>query len=189
MKKENKHIELEAQIALAKNNNQSAFNYLLNKFWKEIFLFIANKTKNDDEAEDITIKTFAKAFDKINQYKETFSFKSWLLGIAKNIFIDELRKKKNQQQYIHNSLSEIHSLKDENPTAEDIIIREQNLASLLSNIKLLKPKYKEVIQLRFFQEFSYQEIADTLNEPINNVKVKLLRAKKLLAEIIKKNNH
>ena len=75
---------------------------------------------------------------------------------------------------------------DENPTPEDKIIREQNLAKLLRDIKLLKPKYQEVIQLRYFQELSYKEIATEIKEPISNVKVKLLRAKKLLAAIIKK---
>ena len=75
---------------------------------------------------------------------------------------------------------------DDTPTPEDKIIREQNLAKLLRDIKLLKPKYQEVIQLRYFQELSYKEIAAEVNESISNVKVKLLRAKKLLAAIIKK---
>ena len=75
---------------------------------------------------------------------------------------------------------------DDNPTPEDKIIRDQNLAKLLRDIKLLKPKYQEVIQLRYFQELSYKEIASEINESISNVKVKLLRAKKLLAAIIKK---
>jgi len=77
---------------------------------------------------------------------------------------------------------------DENPTPEDKIIREQNLAKLLRDIKQLKPKYQQVIQLRYFQELSYKEISSLINEPMNNVKVKLLRAKKLLAEIIKDAN-
>ena len=80
----------------------------------------------------------------------------------------------------------VYLVVDENPTPEDKIIREQNLAKLLRDIKQLKPKYQEVIQLRYFQELSYKEIAVHINEPMNNVKVKLLRAKKLLAEIIEK---
>ena len=70
------------------------------------------------------------------------------------------------------------------PTAEDELITEQNLSQLLQFIKELKPHYQEVIQLRYFQEMSYQEIAEQLEEPLSNVKIKLLRAKKLLAEII-----
>ena len=76
---------------------------------------------------------------------------------------------------------------DTSPTAEDILITEQNLSRLLHYIKKLKPAYQAVIQMRYFQEMSYQEIANDLNEPLNNVKIKLLRAKKLLSEIIKTN--
>ena len=67
------------------------------------------------------------------------------------------------------------------------MITEQNLAELLRFIKKLKPHYQDVINLRYFQEMSYNEISDTLQEPLNNVKVRLLRAKKLLAEIITQN--
>ena len=77
---------------------------------------------------------------------------------------------------------------DDAPTAEDKLITEQNLAKLLTHIKKLKPHYQEVINLRYFQEMSYKEIAEELDSPMNNVKVKLLRAKKLLAEIIKDNS-
>jgi RNA polymerase sigma-70 factor (ECF subfamily) len=77
-----------------------------------------------------------------------------------------------------------YNVADTTPSAEDKLITEQNLSRLLEYIKELKPHYQEVIQLRYFQEMSYQEIAEQLNEPLSNVKVKLLRAKKLLAEII-----
>ena len=102
--------------------------------------------------------------------------------------IDLLRKKKNSITIETSEEQEekVYLVADESPTPEDKIIREQNLAKLLRDIKQLKPKYQEVIQLRYFQELSYKEISEQIKEPINNVKVKLLRAKKLLAEIIKK---
>lgn len=80
----------------------------------------------------------------------------------------------------------MYNLADDAPSAEDLLITEQNLATLLQCIKKLKPHYQEVIHLRYFQEMTYEEISDHIKEPMNNVKVKLLRAKKLLAEIIKK---
>lgn len=82
----------------------------------------------------------------------------------------------------------VYEIVDETPGIEDKLIKEQNLEQLLSDIKQLKPHYQEVINLRFFQEKSYKEIAKSLDEPMNNVKVKLLRAKKLLAEIIEGRN-
>ena len=78
-----------------------------------------------------------------------------------------------------------YNVADSTPSAEDELITEQNLSQLLQYIKVLKPHYQEVIQLRYFQELTYQEISDKIEEPLSNVKIKLLRAKKLLAEIIK----
>jgi RNA polymerase sigma-70 factor (ECF subfamily) len=83
----------------------------------------------------------------------------------------------------------VYKIIDHNPTPEDKLITKQNLAQLLLYIKQLKPNYQKVINLRYFQELSYKEIADHLNEPINNVKVKLLRARKLLSEIITNAKH
>ncbi|MDA9284489.1 sigma-70 family RNA polymerase sigma factor, partial [Flavobacteriaceae bacterium] len=84
--------------------------------------------------------------------------------------------------------AQLKSVPDANPTPEDVLITKQNLTQLLRDIKLLKPAYQEVIHLRYFQEMSYSEIAQELTEPLSNIKVRLLRAKKLLAEIITKNN-
>ena len=142
---------------------------------------------NENDAEDITIQTFSKAFDKINSYNDDYKFKTWLITISKNIHIDLVRK---QKQSIRNTSKDNDEnyfyIVDDSPTPEDKIITEQNLAKLLRDIKKLKPHYQEVINLRYFQELSYKEISEKLNEPINNVKVKLLRAKKLLAAIITK---
>ncbi|MDO6738883.1 RNA polymerase sigma factor [Wenyingzhuangia sp. 2_MG-2023] len=177
-------------ILAAKKGDQTAYRYLLNLYWNDVYYFLQSKISDDSiDAEDITIITFSKAFDKINSYKETFGFKTWLFTIAKNLLIDELRKQKNVTVSIEQENKKLYNLSDENPTPEDKIIIEQNLAQLKKNIKRLKPKYQEVINLRYFQDLSYTEIAKELNEPINNVKVKLLRAKKLLAEIITNYKH
>ena len=185
---EKKNKDLEINISKAKSGDQAAFRYLLNIFWADVYNYQLKRTRSDNDAEDIAIQTFSKAFDKIDTYNESYVFKTWLITISKNIHIDLLRKK-NTSIIIETSQEQeekVYLVVDENPTPEDKIIREQNLAKLLRDIKQLKPKYQEVIQLRYFQELSYKEISDQIKEPMNNVKVKLLRAKKLLAEIIKR---
>ncbi|MTE26632.1 RNA polymerase sigma factor [Winogradskyella ouciana] len=180
-------MEIKDAIKKAKENDQIAFNFLLDTFWNDVYAFQLKRTQNENDAEDITIQTFSKAFDKIDTYNEDYKFKTWLITISKNIHIDLVRK---QNRTIRNTSKddEDHYLEiiDDSPTPEDKIITEQNLAKLLRDIKKLKPHYQEVINLRYFQELSYKEISEDLNEPINNVKVKLLRAKKLLAAIITK---
>jgi len=179
-------VEVKQQIEKAKQGDQVAFTYLLNHYWNEVYGFMLQRTTNETTAEDITIETFSKAFDKIALYNPEFQFNTWLIAIAKNVHIDLLRKKKamlfieitDEENY------QAYNIADTTPSAEDELITEQNLSLLLQYIKELKPHYQEVIQLRYFQELSYQEIAYKIDEPLSNVKVKLLRAKKLLAEII-----
>lgn len=181
-------MEIEKAIALAKENNQKAFNFLLHEFWNSVYTFQLHRTKNETEAEDITIRTFSRAFDKINSYNSKYTFSTWLITISKNIHIDLLRKESRTiSSGFPNSDDMIFDIIDESPTAEDSLITEQNLAKLLRDIKKLKPHYQEVINLRYFQELSYTEISEKLNMPLNNVKIKLLRAKKMLAEVI--NSH
>lgn len=176
-------------IEKARQGNQAAFTALLDIYWSEVYFFILKRTENESDAEDISIETFAKAFDKLASYNEQFAFNTWLLTIAKNVHIDLLRKRKNSD-FI--DLSEDEELFFQNipddDSLEDQLIYEQNLATLKHCIKQLKPHYQQIIQLRYFQERSYNEIAEIINEPLNNVKIKLLRAKKLLTELIRKEN-
>lgn len=182
-------MEINDIIQKAKQNDQIAFNILLDTFWNDIYGFLIKRLHNENDAEDITIETFSKAFEKIKTFDEKFKFKTWLITIAKNTHSDSLRK---QKILISNQTSEedqdrLYWIMDETPSVEDKLITEQNLAELLKDIKKLKLHYQQVINLRYFQELSYIEISKKINVPVNNVKIKLLRAKKLLAEIILSN--
>jgi RNA polymerase sigma-70 factor (ECF subfamily) len=179
-------LEINKKIEKAKKGDQIAFTFLLDYYWNEVYGFMLKRTENETDAEDIAIETFSKAFDKIATYNIEFQFNTWLIAIAKNVHIDLLRKKKSNLfvEITDEEDRQAYNIADTTPSAEDVLITEQNLSQLLQFIKELKPHYQEVIQLRYFQELSYQEIANKIDEPISNVKIKLLRAKKLLAEII-----
>ena len=177
---------IQKNIAKAKLGDQVAFTFLLDFFWNEVYGFMLKRTENETDAEDIVIETFAKAFDKIATYNPEFGFNTWLIAIAKNVHIDMLRKKKTSLfiDITEEDEHQAYSVVDDSNSAEDELIIEQNLAQLLQYIKQLKPAYQEVIQMRYFQEMTYQEMAEALEEPLNNIKIKLLRSKKLLSEII-----
>lgn len=177
---------LQHQIEQAKAGHQAAYKYLLDTFWGEVFTFQLKRTKNEYDAEEITIQTFSKAFDKLASFDENYAFKTWLITISKNIHIDLIRKKNAsiRGKTEDETADKVQRIADETPSIEDSLINEQHLAQLLSDIKQLKPHYQEVINLRYFQEKTYKEISIELDEPLNNIKVKLLRAKKLLSQII-----
>ena len=179
-------MEIKKHIEKAKKGDQVAFTFLLDFYWNEVYGFMLKRTENETDSEDITIETFSKAFDKIATYNPEFQFNTWLIAIAKNVHIDLLRKKKSSLfiDITDQEENQAYNVADTTPSAEDELITEQNLSQLLQYIKELKPHYQEVIQLRYFQELSYQEISEQLHEPLSNINIILLRAKKLLAEII-----
>jgi len=180
---------LEEKIIEAKAGKQSAYKYLLDKYWMDVYRFQKSRINNQNDAEDITIQTFAKAFDNLNQFNPKYDFKNWLIMMSKQVYIDYQRKKKHQFTSLKENY-EVFQLPDKELTADDKMILEQSFMELKKAINQLKPHYKQVIELRYFHDMSYKEIADRIGEPLNNVKIKLLRAKKLLANLLqnKKNS-
>lgn len=173
-------------IHLAKTNNQKAFGYLFETFWDYLYKYLLKKTGSEDQAEDIGVRTFAKAFDRIETFNPKYTFETWLITISNNIQIDQHRKEKTKNKIDTTAYDErvVTQVQDNNPSPEDLLIITQNLSDLLLNIKTLKIEYKTIIRLRYFEELSYKEISDRLELPLNTVKVTLLRAKKVLAQKI-----
>ncbi len=180
-------MEINDYIKRAKNGDQKAFKYLLDTYWDDVFRFQQSLIKNSDEAEDITLETFAKAFEKIHTFNEKYAFKNWLLTISKNVYTDLKRKKKSKQIFV--SLEEVKEQKETGDTLsdEEKIILEQKLKELKKAMKILRPDYREILEYRYFHDMSYKAIAEKTGKTVANTKVRLMRAKKLLAEIIQKN--
>ena len=171
-------------VYAAKQEDQHAFRQLLDLHWNELYGFMIKRTENENDAEDLCLQAFSKAFDKIETYDNKFTFSTWLTSIAKNLHVDLIRKEKIQL-YQSTDFDEVgRDVIDETLGPEDQLIRSQNLDKLQQQIRSLKPIYREVIQLRLFQGLRHKEIATQLGLSLSNVKVRLLRAKKLLSEII-----
>ena len=178
---------LAENIVAAKAGKQRAFSWLLDEFWTDVYNFQLKRVNDEVEAEDISIQTFAKAFDKLHTYDEQYSFRTWLITISKNIHIDNLRKQNETLLHLDREEKQSKTLIDETPIIEDSLIMEQQFDYLLKSIKQLKEHYRTAIQLRYLHEKSYKEIAEEMQSPMSSVKITLLRAKKMLAEILKKN--
>ena len=171
-------------VYAAKQEDQHAFRQLLDLHWNELYGFMIKRTENENDAEDLCLQAFSKAFDKIETFNNEFTFSTWLTSIAKNLHVDMIRKEKTRLRQSTDVEEVGRDVIDETLGPEDQLIRSQNLNKLLQQVKSLKPIYRDVIQLRFFQELSHKEIAIQLGLSLSNVKVRLLRAKKLLSEII-----
>ncbi|WP_170227044.1 RNA polymerase sigma factor [Luteibaculum oceani] len=180
-------------IDLARNkSDEQAFAEIFARYKGYVFHLVLQMIRDHDIAEDLLIEIFTKAFSKLHTFQPRSSFSSWLATIAKNHTLDYLRKKRPKKVSLDAALdtdddAPFLELKDENPIAIDqMIIKERN-NKLRRIVETLKPKYRTLIELRYYQELSYDEIAQKLNIPLGTVKAQLFRARDLLSQIVKSN--
>lgn len=165
-------------IKKALNGDYSGYSYLLKTHWDYVYNYLLKTYNNPYLAEEICIQTFARAFDKLPTYKSAFAFKTWLIQIAKNLAIDEHRKKQIKTESLQETANK--QILEEAPSIEDEIIKNQDADWLATEVKKLPKDYQEIIELRYFKEMSFKAISKELNLPVNNLKVRSLRAKKML---------
>ncbi|HSH19173.1 MAG TPA: sigma-70 family RNA polymerase sigma factor [Draconibacterium sp.] len=169
--------------------DEKAFARLLSRYKDTIYFMLLKMLNNRSDAEDLTLEAFGKAFKNLHQYSPTYAFSTWLFKIASNNCIDFLRKKKgimislenDNDQMESNEASRIKS-KDLNP--EEKLIRKQKAILLHKVVRRLKPHYQTLVELRYFNELSYEEIAKELQLPLGTVKAQLFRARQMLFKLI-----
>jgi RNA polymerase sigma factor (sigma-70 family) len=172
----------------AKKGNEKAFASLMNRYWDSIYFMLLKMVNNSSDAEDLTIEAFGKAFRNIESYTPKFAFSTWLFKIATNNCVDFIRKKQVSPTPFDNLQDNIDSvivnIQSDQPDPEELLINYQKTAELKVFVNQLKPRYKSLIELRYYKEYSYAEISERLNLPIGTVKAQLNRAKLLLYNIL-----
>lgn len=179
-------------VERAKNGDQSAYAKLMNRYREVIYYMLLKMVNNANDSEDLTIEAFSKAFKNLDQYTPNFAFSTWLFKIATNNCIDFIRKRRID----HISLDRENGEKDnvsytiqaEIPDPEEDLIKKQKAKILRSVVNTLKPRYRKLVELRYFSEFSYDEIAEEMDLPLGTVKAQLFRARELLYNILKPKN-
>ncbi|MCD6201069.1 MAG: sigma-70 family RNA polymerase sigma factor [Bacteroidales bacterium] len=176
----------------ALSGDQQAYSKLMSRYRDAIYYMLLKMVNNSTDAEDLTIETFGKAFKNLQQYVPDFAFSTWLFKIATNNCIDFIRKQRTPLISIdqdHNDKNGIPlTIQESAPDPEENMIKSQKAVLMRSVVDQLKPRYKDLIVLRYFKEYSYEEIANELNLPLGTVKAQLFRAKELLYNILKKNS-
>jgi RNA polymerase sigma-70 factor (ECF subfamily) len=182
-----------ALVEEAKKGSEKAFESLMNRYRDSIYSMLLKMTNNSSDAEDLTIEAFSKAFRNIDSYTPKFAFSTWLFKIATNNCIDFMRR--NQMSPIpydrlNDNLDNIAlTLQSDLPDPEELLINRQRIEAMKDIINRLKPRYKKLIQLRYYKEYSYEEMAAELKIPIGSVKAELYRAKTMLYDILTKTNN
>lgn len=177
-------------VEQAKNGDQAAYANLMDRYRESIYFMMMKMVRNSDDADDLTIEAFGKAFSRLDQYSPSFAFSTWLFKIASNNCIDFIRKKRIKLTsmdtgYTNDDGESIRiDAKSTTRDPEETIIHNQKVKHMRHLVSKLKPRYRELIEKRYFQELSYEEIADELNLPLGTVKAQLFRARDFLAQMM-----
>lgn len=173
-------------------HDQQAYAQLMSRYRDSIYYMVLKMVHNRDDAEDLTIEAFGKAFKNIHKYSPDYAFSTWLFKIASNNTIDYIRKKRLDTLSIDETRGDdeegdsfAQSIQSEALDPEETYIKDQRMKLMREVTEKLNEKYRILIELRFFQEYSYEEIADELNLPLGTVKAQLYRAKELLFNVLK----
>jgi RNA polymerase sigma factor (sigma-70 family) len=194
---ENEHLSEKAKQDLtlvedALGGNQLAYATLMDRYRDSIYFMMLKMVKNPDDADDLTIEAFGKAFSRLDQYSPSFAFSTWLFKIASNNCIDFIRKKRIQLTSMDSGIAMEDGekmridAKSSTPNPEESIMQGQRVTHMRLLVSKLKPKYRDLVEKRYFEELSYEEIAEQMNLPLGTVKAQLFRARDFLAAMMEK---
>jgi len=178
-------------VKKAKEGDNKAFEKLLKKYRKSVYYMLLKMVNNTDDAEDLTQEAFANAFNSLGRFDPKYAFSTWLFRIATNNCIDFIRKKRVSTVSIDSPYetddgdSITFDIRDNDFNPDDLMLRKQRREYLQIAVDKLPDKYKQLVDLRYFQEMSYEEVADFLQLPLGTVKAQLFRARELLGEELK----
>jgi len=181
-------------VQRAVEGDQKAYAELLSRYRDAIYFMLLKMVNNSDDADDLTIEAFGKAFKNIHQYTPNYAFSTWLFKIATNNCIDFIRKRRGGtlisiDQSIENPDEIPIHIQADGLDPEESMINQQKVKLMRDVVSKLKPRYRKLVEMRYFDELSYEEIAVELELPIGTVKAQLFRARELLFNILKSIGH
>jgi RNA polymerase sigma-70 factor (ECF subfamily) len=168
----------------------TAYNELMKLYRDPLYFMLYEKVGDQELAKDLTIETLGKAFKKLHLYTPTYVFSTWLFTVARNHCIDYLRKHKlptisiDKMMLDEDGKRNTFDLKSTDLNPEQKMEKKQRIAILRQIVDQLKPKYRDLVKLRYFKEMTYDEIATTLDVPIGTVKAQLHRSREQLFKIM-----
>lgn len=174
-----------------KDKDQRAYGELMERYRESIYYMLLKMVNNSDDADDLTIEAFGKAFKRLHQYTPQFAFSTWLFKIASNNCIDHIRKKRINALSLDagytNSDGETMEINiaDGKLDPEETMEKMERVKKMREVVTKLKPRYRELVELRYFKELSYEEISQELDIPLGTVKAQLFRAREFLYNLMK----
>ena len=182
------HLEDRLLVQAVLEGDNRAFDSLFARYRDSIYTMLLKCTNNSDVVEDLMQESFMKAFLKIGMYNPQYDFGAWIYAIARNTFIDFSRSQKNNAINPSNiPLENSANAKSSSPTPEECIINAQQRALLERYMAMLPDDYRQLFELRFIDEYSYEEIAERLNMKLGTIKTRIFRVRNMMCKLIEQN--
>jgi RNA polymerase sigma-70 factor (ECF subfamily) len=172
------------------SGDPAAYRELMKLYRDPLYFMLYEKVSDQELAKDLTIEALGKAFKKLHLYTPEYVFSTWLFTVARNHCIDYLRKHKlptisiDRMMIDEDGKRNSFDLISKSLNPEETMEKGQRVAILRQIVDQLKPKYRDLVKLRYFKELSYEEVAQTLEIPIGTVKAQLHRSREQLFKIM-----
>ena len=197
MVEDQSHLSDKAQrdlqlVDAAIQGNQSAYAELMERYRESIYYMMLKMVNNPDDADDLTIEAFGKAFNRLEQYSPSYAFSTWLFKIASNNCIDHIRKKRIKVTSMDTGMTTddgellFIDAQSNSLDPEETVMHKQKVMLMRELVNKLKPRYRLLVEKRYFEELSYEEISEELDLPLGTVKAQLFRARDFLANMMAK---
>jgi len=169
---------------------EKAFKTLMQEYQRTVYYLIFKMVRNPEDAQDLTQETFVKAFGAIQKFDQNYAFSTWIFKIATNSTIDFIRKKKmitlsiNESTTTEEGMTAFLQIEDAAPIAFELMLKDERREFLQLALLKLPERYRRLVELRYFDELSYEEVAAKLQIPLGTVKAQLHRSRELLTEAL-----
>lgn len=160
--------------------DDTAFEYLFNRYRDAIHRLFVQRLGGTNDADDLLQETFIKVYINLHRYSTSYTFGQWVYTIARNTFIDFVRRRQEDLPIDDRFTSPASSA----PTPEESVINLQQRTQIEHYLERLTPRYRQLILMRFFEEYSYEEIAAKLSLPLGTVKTQIHRAREQMRRLI-----
>lgn len=167
-------------VRLVLEGDDRAFEYLFNRYREAIYRLFVQRLHGIDGADDLLQETFVKVYINLHRYNAAYSFGQWVYTIARNTFIDHVRRRQEDLPIDDRFAAPVSSA----PTPEESVINLQQRSQIEHYLSRMTERYRRLIEMRFFDEYSYEEIAVKLNLPLGTVKTQIHRAREQICRLI-----
>ena len=160
--------------------DDNAFEYLFNRYRDAIHRLFVQRLGGTNDADDLLQETFIKVYINLHRYNAEYTFGQWAYTIARNTFLDFVRRRQDGLSIDDRFAAPASSA----PTPEERFINLQQRTQIEHYLERLTPRYRQLVRMRFFEEYSYEEIAAKLALPLGTVKTQIHRAREQMCRMI-----